>query len=60
MIAQISTVLSKDGINIENFENKNKGENAYTVLDIATKASQKVLDGIAKIEGVARVREIGE
>ncbi len=60
MIAQISTVLSKEGINIENFENKNKGENAYTVLDIATKASQKVLDDIAKIEGVSRVREIGE
>ncbi len=58
MIAQISSILAKDGINIENFENKNKGETAYTILDIATAASEKLLGEIAKIDGVYKVREI--
>ncbi len=58
MIAQISSILAKDNINIENFENKNKGETAYTILDIVSKASDKLLEEIAKIEGVIRVREI--
>lgn len=58
MIAQISSILAKESINIENFENKNKGETAYTILDIAAEASDKLLAEIAAIDGVYRVRMI--
>ena len=58
MIAQISSILAQDNINIENFENKNKGENAYTILDIASEADDKALAEIAAIDGVYKVREI--
>ena len=58
MIAQISSILAQDNINIENFENKNKGENAYTILDIVSEANEKILQQIAAIDGVYRVREI--
>ncbi|PWM72764.1 MAG: 3-phosphoglycerate dehydrogenase [Bacillota bacterium] len=58
MIAQISSILAQDNINIENFENKNKGENAYTILDIASEANEKILKQIAAIDGVYKVREI--
>ncbi len=58
MIAQISSILAKDGINIENFENKNKGETAYTILDIAASVNEKLLREIDGIDGVYKVREI--
>ena len=58
MIAQISSILAKDGINIENFENKNKGETAYTILDIAAPVNEKLLREIDGIDGVYKVREI--
>ena len=58
MIAQISSILAQDNINIENFENKNKGDNAYTILDIAAEASDEMLAKIAAIDGVYHVREI--
>ncbi len=58
MIAQISSILAKESINIENFENKNKGETAYTILDIAAEADEKALAEIAAIDGVYRVRMI--
>lgn len=58
MIAQISSILASDNINIENFENKNKGEVAYTILDIEKKASDELLNKISAIDGVKKVREI--
>lgn len=58
MIAQISSILAKESINIENFENKNKGETAYTILDIAAEADEKAIAEIAAIDGVYRVRMI--
>lgn len=58
MIAQISSILAQDNINIENFVNKNKGENAYTILDIENRADENVLKKISDIDGVVKVREI--
>ncbi len=58
MIAQISSILAKNNINIENFVNKSKGENAYTILDIEKRADESVLKEIESIDGVVRVREI--
>ena len=58
VIAQISTALSEEGLNIENMTNKSKGDNAYTVLDVAPSPSQKAIDHIAGIAGMYKVRVV--
>lgn len=58
MIATITDTISRDGINIASFEDKNKGEWAYSIIDIDTEASQQAIDDITAIDGVIRVRVI--
>lgn len=58
MIATITDTISKDGINIASFEDKNRGEWAYSIIDVDTEASQQVIDDITAIDGVIRVRVI--
>lgn len=58
MIATITDTISKDGINISAFEDKNRGEWAYSIIDTDTEASQQVIDDITAIDGVIRVRVI--
>ncbi len=58
VLANISTVMAKDGINIENMTNKSRGENAYTVLEVNDAVTAQAEGDIAAIEGVRRVRTI--
>jgi D-3-phosphoglycerate dehydrogenase len=58
MIATITDTISKDGINIASFDDKNKGEWAYSIIDTDSELSEKVLDDIRAISGVIRVRAI--
>ncbi|MFV0482481.1 MAG: phosphoglycerate dehydrogenase [Bacteroidales bacterium] len=59
MVGQITSVLAKDNINIENMLNKNKKDLAYNIIDIGQKdISEKVLDDIRNIEGVLMARFI--
>lgn len=57
MLGQLSSVIAKDGINIENMINKSKGAYAFTLADLCG-ATKETADKIAKIEGVLRVRFI--
>ena len=52
----ITTPLSEEGINIDNMTNKSKGDNAYTILDLSAKPSEKAIERIKAIEGMIRVR----
>ena len=56
MIATITDTISRDGINIASFEDKNRGEIAYSIIDIDETPAQKVLDDITAINGVIKVR----
>ncbi len=38
--------------------NKNRGDFAYTVLDVDNEVSANVIDDIKKINGILRVRKI--
>ena len=58
MIATITDTISRDGINIASFEDKNRGEIAYSIIDIDETPAQKVLDDITAINGVIKVRSI--
>lgn len=56
MVGQISTAMATAKLNIHNMVNKSKGEIAYTLVDVDSQVPQKVIDAIAKIEGVLAVR----
>lgn len=55
-IASITSVLSKDRVNVENMTNKSKGDYAYTVVDINTLVNEDVIGAIMALDGVLRVR----
>ncbi|MDD6728761.1 MAG: phosphoglycerate dehydrogenase [Eubacteriales bacterium] len=58
MIATITETISRDKINIASFTDKNRGEIAYSIIDIDEKPAAKVLEDLAKIDGVTKVRLI--
>lgn len=58
MIATITDTISKDGVNIASFEDKNRGEIAYSIIDADSEISAAVISDIEKIDGVIRVRVI--
>jgi D-3-phosphoglycerate dehydrogenase len=48
--------MAEAKLNISNMMNKSKGDVAYTLVDVDSKVPKKVIDAIAKIEGVLAVR----
>ena len=58
MIAQLTSVCAADGVNITDMINKSRGDWAYTMLDLATPASEKMVEDIRKIAGIVKVRVI--
>ena len=56
MVGQISTAMADAKLNIHNMMNKSKGDVAYTLVDVDSKVPKKLIDAIAKIEGVLHVR----
>ena len=56
VIGGITQVLSGEGLNIENMVNQSRNGYAYTVLDVAAKPSEALLDKLDKLETVYRVR----
>ena len=58
MLAQISGVVSAEGINIESMVNRSKKDYAYTLLDVVEDVSDDCLKKIEAIDGVIRLRKI--
>ena len=58
MLANITTLLSKDGVNVENLSNKSKGDYAYTMVDLGHKVGEDVIEDVRKLANVIRVRVI--
>lgn len=58
MISTITDTISRDGINIAAFEDKNRGAIAYSIIDCDTDVSSSAVSDIEKIDGVIRVRVI--
>jgi D-3-phosphoglycerate dehydrogenase len=56
MLGQISTAMAEAKLNIHNMMNKSKKDVAYTLVDVDSKVPKKVVDQIARIEGVLAVR----
>lgn len=58
MIAQFSSAVSANGINIANMIDKSKGDYAYCIIDIDGDATAEVVNKISAIDGVLKVRAI--
>ena len=56
MLGQISTAMAQAGLNIHNMVNKSRGDVAYTLVDVDSPISDKVLKAIEGITGVLAVR----
>ena len=56
MISTITDTISKDGVNIASFEDKNRGDIAYAIIDCDTDVSANVESDINAIDGVIKVR----
>ena len=58
VIAQITGLIGKENININNLTNQSKGEYAATIIDAEKDIPSDLLKQIEKIEGIIRVRII--
>ena len=58
MLANITRLLSKDGVNVANLSNKSRDAYAYTVVDLDTRIDHTVVDDVKALDGVIRVRVI--
>jgi D-3-phosphoglycerate dehydrogenase len=56
MLGQISTAMASAGLNIHNMVNKSRGDTAYTLVDVDSPVTDKVLEDIRGIAGVLSVR----
>ena len=58
MLANITALLSKDGVNVENLSNKSQGKLAYTLVDLGTCVDEAVIEDVRNLPNVIRVRVI--
>lgn len=58
MLGQISTTLANAGLNIDDMYNKSRGDVAYTLVDVEGTIGDAVVDQLASMDGVLRVRVI--
>jgi D-3-phosphoglycerate dehydrogenase len=56
MLGQISTAMAHAGLNIHNMLNKSKGDMAYTLVDVDSPVSGRVIEALCSIKGVLAVR----
>lgn len=60
MLTQISSVFTKDNINIENMVNKSRGDYAYTMIDTHSAIDSKLVDELKAVDGVIKVSLFSE
>ena len=58
MLANITTLLRRDGVNVENLSNKSKGNYAYTLVDLGSMVEPSVIADLKSLANVIRVRAI--
>lgn len=56
ILGKITAVIAERGLNIEDMINRSKGDYACTLIDIAEKAEEEVLQAIEKIDDIIKVR----
>lgn len=59
VVGSVTSALGEGGINIDNMVNKSRGDYAYTLIAVDSRADDAVADKLKAIEGVINVRVIG-
>ena len=57
-LAQITSIVSAEGLNVENLANKSRSEYAYTLLDVNGTISDAATEKLSQIGGMIRIRVI--
>ena len=57
VLSQISGAFSEQNINIENLLNRSKGDNAYTLVEVA-EVNDAIVEKLASIDGMIKIRVI--
>ena len=62
MVGAVANAISDEGLNIDNMVNNNKGEYAYTLIDVDTfnGKGQEIADRLSKVDGIVKVRIVKE
>ena len=60
MLANITALLSRDKVNVENLSNKSKGSYAYTMVDLGTRVEPDVIEEVQNLPDVIRVRVLDD
>lgn len=58
ILSKILSVISSQGLNVENMQDASKGEYAYLLCDLDSRLTDKSLAAISEIDGVIRVRTV--
>ncbi len=58
MVGQITTLLAKYKINIQDMLNKHNGKIAYNILNLIGQVSDELLEELRNIDGIIRVRSL--
>ncbi len=58
MLAQITTKVGSEGINIAHLSNQSRGDYAVTIIDVDTKLTNETINHISSLAGIIRVRVI--
>lgn len=56
VLSSLSSIVSGEGVNIENLLNKSKGNYAYTIIDCNEVVADEVVEKLSAVDGVLRVR----
>ena len=56
MLTRITSILSEEGVNVENMTNKSRKDYAYTMVDLDSRIKDAVADELRAIPGMIRVR----
>ena len=62
MVGAVANAISDEGLNIDHMVNNNKGEYAYTLIDVDTfnGKGQEIADRLSKVDGIVKVRIVKE
>jgi D-3-phosphoglycerate dehydrogenase len=58
IIAQITTAVGKENINIMNMANQSKGEFAVTILDVEKEVSSESIKHLLAVDGIIKIRVV--
>ena len=58
ILTQFTGIFAKDGINVPDMVSKSKGDFVYTILDVDSPVTDKIVEDLKAIDGVVRVRVV--